>query len=49
MECREVVTDEHSVTNVEGTPIEEDAGEERNNSEGTRVRKKVIMYMAFQL
>jgi hypothetical protein len=34
MEQREVVTDEHSVTNVEETPIEEDAGEERNDFEG---------------
>ena len=34
MEQREVVIDEHSMTNVEGTPVEEDAGEERNDSEG---------------
>lgn len=34
MEQREVVTDEHSVTNVEGAPIEEDTGEEINHFEG---------------
>lgn len=34
MEQREVETYEHSMTNVEGTPVEEDAGEERNDFEG---------------
>ena len=28
------MTDEHSMTNVEGIPIEEDVGRERNDSEG---------------